>query len=65
MTIETELLIINKYKLTTNELFLLKLLILALEEEKLKYLYNYLQENEFARKNLRETLSKIVDMHKK
>lgn len=56
MTIETELLIINKYKLTTNELFLLKLLILALEEEKLKYLYNYLQENEFARKNLRETL---------
>lgn len=56
MTIETELLIINKYKLTTNELFLLKLLILALEENQLKYLYTYLQENDFARKSLRDTL---------
>lgn len=56
MDIENEIIIMDKYKLSPNLWFLIKTLILAIEEEKPTAFFSYLKADSFAKQTLRQTL---------
>ena len=59
-TIDVELGILNKYHLNPNELFVIRVLLLAAEEDD-SYLYRYLTIPEEDRGNFRDVLVKLQD----
>ena len=62
MDINNELAIYAKYNLSSSNWLLLRLLILAIEEDKKEYLFQYLSNNESARLSLRDDLVNLQNL---